>query len=126
MLTERFNIKPSDINSEIAAVEDGYKVARKPLMSRLRHLKDLAAMQTTMFKTADAPVGATIESTESDIDALKKACSVRTRHLNALKRVLLDEALEIADAAQSQLPIADAAPVMAVVMQNVPASDTAF
>ena len=107
MLTERFGIKPSDIDPELAAVEVDYKKTRKPLLSRLRYLNDIASMQTTMFKTGDSPIGATVESTKADIKTLKKSYSDRTRHLNALKRVLLDEDQAAADAMQSAFPTPD-------------------
>jgi hypothetical protein len=108
-LTETFKLTVAAVDGEIGAVHADYLSSRKFLNAQHRFLADQAAGQRTFLSGPSIAAGATIETTTAALDLLKKGCQDRTRHLNALRRVLLDEAEAAADAAQPKLIPADEA-----------------
>jgi hypothetical protein len=104
-LTEKYAVTVADIEGELALLDTRFKATRKALNSQLRILKDRATFQGHLVPLGPIAEGVTIASTEQSLAELAKVNSARARHLNALRRVLEDEAKEAADAAQAKLPL---------------------
>jgi hypothetical protein len=105
MLTERFKITVKDVDLELSELHNKFLASRKILSSTLRLLKDRQAKQGLLIPMGAIADGVTIPDTEAKLKGLKELNALRQRHLTALKRVLEDEAKEIADAAQPKLPL---------------------
>ena len=98
------------VTAEVETIDAGYKQSRKVLNSQLRFLRDCEAGQELAFATISVQASCTIGEVEAAMKSLKEQYLKRRRNLNSLLRVLSDEAKELADSKQPQLPL-DEVPV---------------
>jgi len=104
MLTEKCSVTVKDVDDALDELHKKYLASKRVIKDRLPYLMDAKAGQGFLVQFAPTPQdGMDIATWELLLKDLDEVNSTRKRHLTALKRVLEDEAKEIADKAQANM-----------------------
>ena len=106
-LTTTHKITIEGVDREIDELRRQFLAQRRVFHAQLRYLADAACGQKSMLPSSPVPGEATSGSVLEGLENLQAAYNARNRHLNALRRVLVDEAAVVADAVQTKLPFGD-------------------